>query len=378
MLPLAMLPKKMKRKLPKKLPKLKIKLPKVPKVPARFKRADSEENRVSEAIQNLPRITNETVAEHREEVLSSARKYIYPLSHSKHRVVTITVGLLIAAVVVFFAYCGLALYKFQSTSGFIYGVTRVIPFPIAKAGSSYVSYESYLFELRHYMHYYESQQQVNFSDKSGKTQLAHFKQQALQQVIDNAYVKQLAARNHVSVSGKQVDDEVALVRSQNRLGSNDAVFQDVLKQFWGWSVDDFKRELQQQLLAQAVVAKLDTGTQARAQDALKQLKGGADFAALAKTVSDDTSTKAAGGEYGFLIDKSNLDIAPQAVDALFELKPGQYSGIVNTGYSLEIEKVLDVSGNKVHAAHIVFTFKDISAYLKPLESQEKVHKYLTL
>jgi parvulin-like peptidyl-prolyl isomerase len=368
----------MKRKLPKKLTKLKVKLPKVPKVPARLRRAKTEENRVSEAIQNLPRITNETVAEHREEVLSSARKYIYPLSHSKHRVVTITTGLLIAAVVVFFAYCGLALYKFQSTSGFIYGVTRVIPFPIAKAGSSYVSYESYLFELRHYMHYYETQQQVNFSDKSGKAQLTHFKQQALQQVIDNAYVKQLAAKNHVSVSGKQVDDEVALVRSQNRLGSNDTVFQDVLKQFWGWSVDDFKRELQQQLLAQAVVAKLDTGTQTRAQQALAQLKGGTDFATLAKQVSDDASTKANGGDYGFTIDKSNRDIAPQAVEALFKLKPGQYSDIINTGYSLEIEKVLDISGNKIHAAHIVFNFKDISTYTKPLEAQEKTHKYLTL
>ena len=350
-------------------------LPALPKLPKRFVRR-APETRVSEAIESLPRITNETVAEHREEVLSSARKYIYPLSHSKHRIVKITSGLLIAAVVIFFSYCGLALYKFQATSGFIYGVTKVIPFPIAKAGSSYVSYENYLFELRHSMHYYQTQQQVSFDTTSGKALLAHLKSQALQQVISTAYIKQLASKNHVSVSGSEVDAEVALVRSQNRLGSNNQVFADVLKQFWGWSVSDFKRELTQQLLAQKVVAKLDTATQARAQAALTQLKAATDFATLAGQVSDDTATKANGGEYGFLIDTSSQNIAPQATAALFNLKAGQYSGVINTGYSLEIDKVLEVDGSKVRAAHIVFNFQSINTYLTPLEAKAPSHTYI--
>src|ERR1700754_3053254 len=81
----------------------------------------------------IPRITNETVAEHREEVLSSARKYIYPLQHSPHRVVIISSALLVLVVVAFFTYCLLALYKIQSSSTFLYRITQVIPFPIAKA-----------------------------------------------------------------------------------------------------------------------------------------------------------------------------------------------------------------------------------------------------
>src|SRR6266702_7841621 len=81
----------------------------------RVKRENApKKSRLDEAIEGIPRITNETVAEHREEVLSSARKYIYPLSHSKRRVVTITVTLLIVTVVTFFAYCLSALYKFRS------------------------------------------------------------------------------------------------------------------------------------------------------------------------------------------------------------------------------------------------------------------------
>ena len=49
----------------------------------RPKRRQSPERSLEQAIRGIPRITNETVAEHREEVLSSARKYIYPLQHSR-------------------------------------------------------------------------------------------------------------------------------------------------------------------------------------------------------------------------------------------------------------------------------------------------------
>jgi parvulin-like peptidyl-prolyl isomerase len=360
-----------KIKVPKKLPRLR-----VPKqLRGQQKQADAK---LVEAIQNLPRITNETVAEHREEVLSSARKYIYPLSHSKRRVVLITSGLLASAIVLFFGFCTLELYKFRSDSTFMYGVTQVIPFPVAKAGSSWVSYDSYLFELRHTVHYYQVQQKEDFSTKAGKQHLATIEKNALDQVIQDAYVKQLASKYHISVSDQEVANQINLVRSENRLGSSDQVFKNVLSEFWGWTITDFQRELKQQLLTQKVVAKLDTTTQARAQNALDQLNKGVDFATLATSVSDDQSTKANGGNYGFEIDPSNHNIDPRVTQELFKLTAGQYSGIINTGYALEIDKVLSVDGGKVQAAHIVFNFQDISVYVNPLESAHKPHKYITI
>jgi len=332
---------------------------------------------MQQAIQTLPRITNETVAEHREEVLSSARKYIYPLKHSTRRVVLISSSLFVAAVVSFFAYSLLALYKFQSTSTFIYDVTRVIPFPVAKAGPHFITYESYLFELRHYMHYYQTQEKVDFSSASGKRQLAAFRTQALQEVIDDAYVKQLASEHHATVSDTAVNNEIDLVRSQNRLGSNEQVLADVLNEFWGWSVNDFKRELKQQLLAQVVVSKLDTATHARAQNVLNQIQTGADFGNLARATSDDSSTASNGGDYGALIDKSDRDIPPQAIQVLFTLKPGQTSGIINTGTSLEIVKLETVNGDKVTAAHIQFNFTSITTYITPLQKSEKPHVFVS-
>src|SRR5665213_402630 len=72
-----------------------------------IRRTKTTEEKVDDALSNVPRITNETVGDHREEVLSSARKYIYPLQHSKHRVVRTSLGLFSLVIVVFFAFCGL-------------------------------------------------------------------------------------------------------------------------------------------------------------------------------------------------------------------------------------------------------------------------------
>ena len=335
------------------------------------------EDSLQEAIHNIPRITNETVAEHREEVLSSARKYIYPLQHSLRKVVAISTSIFVVLLVGFFVYCFLALYRFDSTSTFIYRVTQVLPFPVARSCGQYVSYENYLFELRHYIHYYQTQQQVDFNSTSGKQQLAAFRKTTLQTVVDDACIKKLANENHVSVSNQELNNEITLLRDQNRLGSSNAVFENVLKEFWGWSLDDFKRELKMQLLTQNVVAALDTQTNQEAQNVLKQLDNGGNFATLAQQYSQDPGTKANGGDYGIAIDETNRDLAPQVIAELFKLQPGQTSGIIQTPTGLEIVKLEERDGNTVRAAHIYFAFKPISTYVAPLEAKQKPKLYIS-
>lgn len=324
----------------------------------------------------VPRITNETVATHREDVLKSARKYIYPLQHSKNRIILITSSIVIVAVVAFFTYCTLALYRFQSYSTFLYRVTQVIPFPIARVDGHFVSYNNYLFELDHYVHYYQTQQKLNFNSLAGKQQLDNYKQLALTKVLNDAYVSELASKNHVTVSSQQLNDQITIVRDENRLGDNQAEFVSVLKTYYGWSVNDFKRELKTQLLQQNLVSKLDTATHQRAQNALNALNKGEDFGTLASQVSDDASTKANGGMYGFSISANNVNIQPEVVAALFSLKPGEYSGIINTGLSLEIDKNISDQNGQIQAAHIVFNFQDISNYLNPLKNQQKAKVYI--
>ena len=123
------------------------------------------------SLKDVPQITNETIAVHREEVLKGARKFIYPLAHSKQRIVTITIGIVLSAIVGLLIYCSLALYRYYQYNTFLYRITQVVPFPIAHLDGRYVSYESYLFEFRHYIHYYENQSHVDFSSPDAKQQL---------------------------------------------------------------------------------------------------------------------------------------------------------------------------------------------------------------
>ncbi len=343
-----------------------------------LKKSKNTEDKLKGALSEVSKITEDTLQDHREEVLGSARKFIYPLQHSRHHFVRLSIGILIAAIVVFFAYTSLEIYYFQSTSSFIYSISNVIPFPVAKAGSRWVSYSSYLFQLRRNMHYYETQQQTNFSTTNGKLQLVSLKKQAMNQVIQNAYVKQLAAKNNVKITNSQVNNEIKLVKEENRLGNNNQVLEGVLKDYWGWTMSDFKRELKQELLQQAVVAKLDTRTNQTAANVYNQLIHGANFSTLAQEYSTDTSTKNSGGQYPFTITPNTANLAPQITAIVFSMKPGQISEPINTGYSLEIIKVLSITGNSIQAAHIQFNFQPISMYISPLEKAHPYKEYISI
>jgi peptidyl-prolyl cis-trans isomerase D len=76
----------------------------------------------------------------------------------------------------------------------------------------------------------------------------------------------------------------------------------------------------------------------KAEDLLKQLKGGADFAALAKQNSDDTGSGQNGGELDWVVRGQTV---PEFEKVAFSLKPKELSGIVTTQYGYHIIQLLD-------------------------------------
>ena len=326
--------------------------------------------------EQVPRITNETVAEHREEVLSGARKYIYPLRHSRRKIVMVTIALLVAVFIGFMSYTMVSLYRWQSTSAFMYQVTKVVPLPVARIGGTFISYENYLFELRHYIHYFETQQGVDFSTDQGKAQLAQQRKKSIENVVNYAYVQKIARTNNLRVSNSEIDSQIELLRNQNKLGSDNKVFENVLKDYWGWSIADFRRSIKEELLTDKVLHVLDTSVQTRANTALADLRAGQDFGTVAKQFSDDAATKNNGGVMGFLISKTDHNIPSQTIDALYKLKPGERSGVIDIGYALEIVKNISVQGDKTQAAHILFTYKDINTYLNDYKAKQKAVVYI--
>jgi len=86
---------------------------------------------------------------------------------------------------------------------------------------------------------------------------------------------------------------------------------------------------------------------------LDSLKNGVDFSELAKRNSDDTQSAINGGDLGF---STKGSFVKPFEDALFSLKEGEVSDIVETEFGYHIIKLNEKIGDKLRSSHILLAF----------------------
>jgi peptidyl-prolyl cis-trans isomerase D len=84
--------------------------------------------------------------------------------------------------------------------------------------------------------------------------------------------------------------------------------------------------------------KDDAIVKAKAEDVLKQAKGGADFAALARKFSEDDSNAGKGGDLDYF---GRGRMVPEFDQVVFAMEPGQISDLVKTQYGYHVIKLID-------------------------------------
>ncbi|MBN1805285.1 MAG: peptidylprolyl isomerase [Sedimentisphaerales bacterium] len=213
------------------------------------------------------------------------------------------------------------------------------------------------------------------------------RQQILQQMINMQLLEQKAKEDHIVVTDDELNQQITrIASSQNPPLTIEQLEEIVAKQ--GLTFEQWKNEIRKQLVplklfknefpegvqitekdakkyydetpkefetkeqvrASHILIKPETEAdsteatpqakakaKAKAEDLLKQIKAGADFAALAKANSDCPSS-AKGGDLDFF---AKGRMVPPFEKAAFAMKTGQVSDIVETSFGYHIIKVTD-------------------------------------
>jgi peptidyl-prolyl cis-trans isomerase D len=118
--------------------------------------------------------------------------------------------------------------------------------------------------------------------------------------------------------------------------------------------------------------KDEAAVRARAEDLLKQLKGGADFGALATANSQDPASATRGGDLDFF---GKGRMVPEFEAVAFSLPVGQLSDLVRTQYGFHIIKVTDKKAAEVQPLDAVRP--QITEQLKFERAQTRVQDLAT-
>lgn len=320
------------------------------------------------------RITNETVAEHRERILAGGRKFKYPIQYAKHKLVINSIIIAVTALILLVVLVWQQLYVAQNTSKFVYRVTQLLPLPVASVDGTWVRYSDYLRRYRSAIHALQNQNQISLNSEAGQRQSEFIKREELTRAERETYVRRLAAERNLSVSDKEVNDVIQGDIDAKNV-SLEAYERNVLNAFFDWSLDDYREVVRSDLLRRKVAFALDDAARKKVESLKSRVKSG-NFEKLAKAESDDEATKSSGGRVGSLplnnIDPNGL------IRAASKLKQNQVSDVIKGSDGYYIIKLLRKNDKSIEYAQIKITLTELKERFEKLEDQDKIDEFIKI
>jgi hypothetical protein len=322
----------------------------------------------------VSRITNETVAEHREKILAGGRRFKYPIQYSRHKLVINSILIGIGALAISGVAVWWQLYSVQNTSELAYRITQLLPLPVASVDGELAKYSDYLLRYRSSI-YFLSQQETDTSlvGVDGQRQINFIKRRELDKVLFGAYVNKVARELSLSVSSNEVNDFINKDLA-NKSVSLDAYEATVLRRYYNWSLDEYRGVVASRLLERKVSFEVDDKAKAKISSIKQQLDGGGDFAQIASQQSDDIATKASGGLVG-TVPLNNQD--PNGlVAACTKMAKNTVSGILHGSDGYYIVKLNDKSDVNIQYSMIKVTLSELASRYEAVKKAGKIHEYI--
>lgn len=325
------------------------------------------------------RITTETIAEHRERMLAGGRRFKYPVQYARHKLVFNAIIIAVVSLVLLVLTGWQQLYIAQNSSDFMYRVTRVIPVSVAKIDDQSVRYSDFLLKYRGSIHYLREIENVNFDTEDGKRRADFVRSQEMNDAIVDAYAMKLAKEREITVSDTELAEVLRQQRMSDRGEQSEAAYYSTVRDYYGWSSEEYREITRVKLLRQKVAFAVD----ANAEDAAGRVKalitgGATDLKAIADEVNKATQAGVTYGALGFL-PLTNQDGGLTAAAAKLEV--GQISDAVRStnGEGYFFVKLIEKNDKQVNYQYVQVPLRTLMEEVRQAqESDSRVLIYIDI
>ena len=344
---------------------------------AQMKRKLSIRHKNKKQAKVPPRITNETVAEHREQIIAGGRKFKYPIQYARHRLVFNAIIIAILGAFLLLVAGWVLMYPMQNSSGVAYRISRVIPLPVGSINGEAVLYSDYLASYRSSAYYLKKNPEVRLKN-DGQVQLNHIKRQSLDLAERVAYARQLARQHNISIS----DSDVDTVIERERITANGRVSQDTydasIKMLFGESANDYRFRTANAMLESRVAFAVDVKAKQQIEAVMAALKQGKSFDEAVGSANALSGGKANAGKSGLIDVTSKFN--GLRVQGIAGLKKDEISGIMQSattdGYY--IVKITEKTEKKIAFDYVHVPLQEFTAQFAKLKADGKIQEYISV
>ena len=312
------------------------------------------------------RITNDTVAQHREKVLAAGRKHKYPIQYTKRRLVWITMFVSVVILIVFIALGWAQLYVWKDTSDIAYRITKILPLPVANIDGENAEYSDYLLYHRSSLAVLQSQGQADQKDK-----VKFYQNQSIDKALEVAYAKKLARENNITVDDKKLQDLIKKQQESSKLSQS--AYESVVKDNLHWSMDELKTAMKYTLLKQEVSFKIDKTANSLVSDIKKRLQEGKSLKDIATEMGDKVQPV-----FDLSVSADNSDGG--LTKAAMLLTKGKISGPIKTlsGDGYYFVTLNNIEGNTVNYSYVKVPLTEFNNQFNYLKNNNKVKYFISI
>lgn len=323
------------------------------------------------------RITNDTISEHREHILTSGRRFKYPMQYARHKLVINTILLSIAIVVLLAVFGWWQLYIVQNTGSAFYRVTQALPLPVASVDGSPVRFSDYLMRYKSEIYWLTQNNQINTNTPDGQRQAEYRKRQALDDAEALTYARAIASKKGIAVSEQQVDAFVETARQANGISISTEAYYSAQLDAYNWSKTEVRDNIRDSLLEREVKFSVDDKARQTASAVLTAAAApNADFNAIAASYRQQGNTDVSATDAGSIpIDSQDPN---GIIKAIRGLNPGQISGLIRGVDGYYVAKLIDKSSTTIHYSFVKVALTQFTNDLAGLKKDHKVQEFISI